>query len=113
MEKSWGQLDAEAETLFVHQMEEAQKRSQADRDFYGAALSAKRSSKSDDLHPVRDEFGEMKYTLRQGVKAACFAREDISATLQIQLPILKRLDQLRGLLWGCLFALAYIGYKVS
>jgi hypothetical protein len=113
MEKSWKKIDEEAEISSSRQLEQAQKRSSADRDFYGAGLSAKRSAKNDDLHPTRDQDGELKYTIQQGLKAACYAREDVSATLQIQLPILQRLDQIKSLLWVCLGLLAYLAYKVS
>ena len=65
MDKSWKEIDAEAEITFTRQLEQAQKRSSADRDFYGAGLTAKRSAKNDDLHPMRDQVGEMKYTIQQ------------------------------------------------
>ena len=113
MEKSWKQIDEENEHFFEKQMEEAKKASAADRDFFGAAQIASRSAKQDQLLPVRYEFGEFRYTVQQGLKAACHAREDVCATLQIQLTVLKRLDRNRNLLWVAIAILGYVAYRLS
>jgi hypothetical protein len=69
--------------------------------------------KQDDLFPHRDENGEMRYTVRQGLKAACYAREDIAATATIQRLILVRLDGIKFLLWLCATMLTYIAIRIS
>jgi hypothetical protein len=111
--ESWKQIDEENELLYEKRMEGAKKASAADRDFFGAVQSARRSVKQDELLPVRDEFGELRYTVRQGLKAACYAREDASATLELQRPVLRRLDRIQDTLWVVLAFLAYIAYRVS
>lgn len=113
MEKSWKQIDEENERFFEKQMEDAKKASAADRDFFGAAQSARRSVKQDELLPVRDQFGEFRYTVRQGLKAACYAREDAAATLELQRAVLRRLDRNQHLLWVSIALLAYIAYRLS
>ena len=113
MEKSWAQIDEESQQFFEKQLEEAKKKSAADHDFFEAGLSARRSVKQDDLLPRRDESGELRYTVRQGLKAACYTREDASATLQIQKSILARLDKQRFWLGVCAAPLAYIAIRIS
>ena len=113
MEYDWNQIDEDNQRAFEKQMQEAQKGSAANKDFFGAALTARRSARENEILPHRDESGEYRYTVQQGLKAACHAREDITATLMIQLVILKRLDYLRSLHWVCIALLAYIAYTVS
>ena len=113
MEKRWKQIDEENERIFEKQMEDAKKASAADRDFFGSGQSARRSVKQDELLPVRDEFGDLRYTVRQGLKAACYAREDVAATLELQRAVLRRLDRNQHLLWVSIALLAYIAYRLS
>jgi hypothetical protein len=113
MEKNWKQDEEEKDQLFENHMEEAKKASAADRDFYSAAQIARRSAKEDGILPVRNEDGEFQYTIQQGLKAACHAREDITATVNIQLAILKRLDRNRNLLWAAIVLLGYVAYSLS
>ena len=113
MNKTWAQIDKENEEFCERQLQEAKKKSAADRDFFEAALSARRSMKQDDLFPHRDENGELRYTVRQGLKAACYSREDTAATATIQRLILVRLDSIKSLLWLCAAILAYIAIRIS
>ena len=106
-------MDSENQTFYARQMEEAKKLGSAEKDFYSAGVNAKKWATDNGLMPIEDEYGELQYTSEQAFKAACHGREDICATLLIQMPILKRLDLIKNLLWACVFALAYIGYKVS
>ena len=111
MDFDWNKLDADALAKFEKDCRDQMKRSAADRDFAQAALNAKYSNH--DLRPMRGEFGELKFSRQQVAEAACYAREDVSAVLQIQLPILKRLDTLKWLGWACFFLLLYIAYRLS
>ena len=113
MEKSWKQIDEDNERFFEKQMEDAKKSSAADRDFFGAAQLARRYAKQDELLPARNEHGEFRYTAQQGLKAACHAREDIAAALQIQRAVLQRLDRNRNLLWIAITLLAYLTVRLS
>ena len=113
MDKTWKQIDKENEEFCEQQMEEAKKRSAADRDFFEAALSARRSMKQDGLFPSRNENGELRYTVRQGLKAACYSREDVAVTATIQRSILVRLGSIKSLLWVCTAILAYIAIRIS
>lgn len=112
MGKIQNQIDRDNEDYCNQQMEEAKKKSAADRDFFEAALSARQSMKQDDLFPSRNENGELRYTVQQGLKAACYAREDIAVTTTIQRSILIRLDIIKSLLWVCAAILLYIAIRI-
>jgi len=56
--------------------------------------------------------GEFKYSVQQGLKAACFAREDAASILLIQPAILRRLDALKRLAWVAIGLIAYIAYRL-
>jgi len=113
MDKSQEQIDAEWAEYHDKEAQKRMKRSAADRDFTVACVNAKKWAAENGLMPTRGDDGELQYTRGQGLKAACHGREDICATLQIQFPILERLDAVYGLLKLCLLALAYITYRVS
>lgn len=113
MDKSWEQIDKENEEFCERQMQEAKKKSASDRDFFEAALSVRQSMKQDNLFPFRDENGELRYTVQQGLKAACYAREDVAVAATIQRSILVRLDSIKSLLWFCTAILAYIAIRIS
>ncbi len=113
MDKSQEQIDAKWDEYNDREAQKRMKRSAADRDFTLACVNAKKWAKENGLMPTRGEDGELRYTPEQGLRAACHGREDIGATLQIQFPILERLDAVYGLLKLCLVALAYIAYRVS
>lgn len=113
MHVNYAKLDQDNEAMFVKRMEEGMKAGAAEQAFFGAGLAAHQSAAADGLMPSRDEEGDLVYSPQQGVKAACHAREDAAAILNIQLPALKLLHQVKLLLWGCLAVLAYIAYRVS
>lgn len=113
MNMDYAKLDRDNEAFYLKQMEEAMKGGAAERSFYAAAFAAHQSTASDGLMPSRDEEGELAYSVQQGLKAACHAREDAAATLNIQLPVLKMLHQVRILGGSCLVVLLYVAYRVS
>jgi len=113
METNWKQTDEESERFFENHMDEMKKASAAARDFFGAVQLARRQAKENGILPVRNEHGEFQWTIQQGLKAACHAREDISATLQIQVAVLQRLDRNRNLLWLAIVLLGYVAYRLS
>jgi hypothetical protein len=109
----WDRVDAQHMELFRRGIEQQKKRGPAERDYAEAVDAAKRYAEQAELFPRRTDDGELRYTVRQGLQAACQGREDAAAVLLVQLPILKRLDRIRGLLWACAGLLAYIAYRVS
>lgn len=111
MDIDWEQQDRDSLARFEKQCRNQMTRSAADRDFSQACLNAKIWTK--DLEPKRDEYGGLVYTKHQTSIGACEGREDISAVLQMQYPILKRLDFIKRLIVGCFIALLYVCYKVS
>ncbi|MBI5894136.1 MAG: hypothetical protein HZB79_10950 [Deltaproteobacteria bacterium] len=113
METNWKQTDEESERFFENHTDELKKASATARDFFGAVQLARRQAKENGILPVRNEHGEFQWTIQQGLKAACHAREDISATLQIQVAVLQRLDRNRNLLWLAIVILGYVAYRLS
>jgi hypothetical protein len=103
----------ESEAYAAKQREETKKRSAADRTFIEACEFAKNSMKSHDLQGEIRPFYEVRYTVKQGLKAAIHTREDGIATLVLQRAILVRLDFIKSLIWVAVLLLAYIAYKVS
>lgn len=103
----------EDETQFLERMETYQRGNAAAKTFCLAIADARKSAKFAGLRPYQLEGGELTYNNDQGAKAACHAMEDVSATLQIQLPILERLDRIATLLKICLAVLTYIAFRVS
>lgn len=110
---NWRALRAEGQAHAEKQIMEAAAKDSVSRDFYGAALIAMCSAQQDELNPAISEYGETRYTAQQGLKAACHAREDVTAILIIQQAVLRRLQGLRLLAWVCLAVLCYIAVRVS
>ena len=113
METDWKRIDGESARLYEKEMEDAKKSSSADRAFFTAAQSARRSAIQNDILPARTQDGDFEYTLQQGLRAACHAREDVTATLILQRDLLRRLDRNRNLLWAVVALLLYVAYRLS
>jgi hypothetical protein len=113
METNWKQIDEEDERFYEKKMDKLKRTSAAGKVFFSAGQEARRQAKEHGILPVRDKHGEFRYTIQQGLKAACHAREDISGTLQIQFAILQRLDRNRNLLFVAIILLGYVAYRLS
>lgn len=88
------------------------RRSNADRTFIDAVKLAKQLVKDTGLEGEIRPYYEIRYTVAQGIKAAIHGREDISATLLIQREILRRLDDIKVLIWIVIIALGFLAYKL-
>jgi len=106
------QIHIEDDAQFIKRMAMYERESAAAKTFFTAIVDARKTANSEGLRPYQLEGGGWNHNASQGAKAACLATEDASATLQIQLSILKRLDRIATLLKICLAFLAYIAYKV-
>ena len=109
----WRALRAQGQAHSENLSAQYAKKGSVNRDWFGAAHSAAQWAKQDDLHPAIDEYGESRYTIQQGLKAACHGREDIAAILVIQHALLRRLQGLRVLGWACFAVLCYIAIRLS
>lgn len=107
------QSHTETDSQFIERMEMNQRQNAAAKTFCTAIVDARKAAKFEGLRPYQLESGELTYNPVQGAKAACLSVEDVSATLQMQLPILKRLDVIATLLKVCLAVLFYVAYRVS
>jgi len=113
MNKTWEQIDKENAEFSQQQLIDAKQKNATDRDFFEAALIAYRSAVQDELIPSRDVNGELRYTVQQGLKAACHGRQDVTAIAITQRSILQRLDSIKSLLLFCGAILLYIAIRVS
>ena len=107
------QVHNEDDAQFIERMTVLQKQNAAAKTFCTAIVDARKTATFQGLRPFQLEGGGWGYNSTQGAMAACLATEDASATLQMQLAVLKRLDGIATLLKICLAALAYIAYRVS
>jgi hypothetical protein len=79
-----------------------------------AAKTASDGAENDGLHPELDVPNrEWRYTVKQGLRAACVTREDAAATLMLQVVTLNNQQSIKRLLWMAIALLAYIAYKLS
>lgn len=93
--------------------EEAARKGSVNSDYYRGGIQAKRSIIADELLPSPTQYGEYRYTVQQGLKAACHGREDIAALRYTQMAVLRRLQGLRVMGWIALALLAYIAVRVT
>lgn len=115
-------LDALAKTDEATKLrfKQLMRESPANFDFYGAVLEAKKGAELDEIIAYPSKNLEMKYTVQQGLRAACHGREDTATVMIVQLAILKRLDKaekLNNRVYFCMCAvvvlLLYIASKLS
>lgn len=109
-------IEKRNEEFWAKQNSESMKLGGASADIARAAFQARSNVRESDLFPNVDDDGRWVYTQEQGIKAACHAREDASATLILQHTQLEHLHRLAGvkkLLWVCIGLLAYIASKLS
>lgn len=79
-----------------------------------AARNASNWAENDGLHPTLDvENRDRKYTVKQGLRAACVTREDAAATLVLTSTVLDNQLGIKRLLYVVIALLAYIAYKLS
>ena len=76
-EKSTQQRDREEYAAARERLEQAKRNGPADRDFFEAAIVARRSIQENALLPYRNEQGEFEYELQQGLKAAQIGRAHV------------------------------------
>ncbi len=88
------QADIDAGEFEDRQLTDLSKRSRANADFVSAIRMARRARTDAGLDCDYDDDGGAKFTIQQGLKAACYAREDAAATLILQRNQLERLDRL-------------------
>ena len=112
-ETDWRVEFAEADARMEKQLKDASSKNSVNRDFYSAGLSALQSMRADKLTPDVSKYGEVRYSVQQDLKAACHARQDVTAILLVQEAVLNRLQELRTLAWICLLVLIYIAYRIS
>ena len=107
------QMARQAEEAWQQQVKDGIRQGGVMGDVLTAAKSARDSAQADGLHAGFNDDGESFYTLEQGAKAACMAREDVAATLILQSTQLKSLSSIQTMLLVCIALLGYIAYRVS
>lgn len=108
----WIAVDKQANTAFLIDVEAAAKKGGAERDYFGAVRLARLQAENENLTPDRTEFGELRYTVQQGLRAACLAHEGTMAARDLQLTILKRLDRNRNYMAVVIILLICVANKL-
>ncbi|MGZ3236714.1 MAG: hypothetical protein ACXU8A_04985 [Burkholderiaceae bacterium] len=102
----------EAEKIEEHQFAEIEKKGGALAELVAAIRVARKGRTDAGLDCNYTADGEATFTVQQGLKAAAHAREDVAATLILQVKIIERLDRLQKISWWTIGFLAVIGFKV-
>lgn len=110
---NWHKIDEENELRHRDDVKAAMKISSAHRDFFEATERARRGARDGGFFPHRDAEGDLVYSETQARAAACQSREDVAASMHIQLHLLQRLDRNRTLMWIAIGLLTYIAFRVS
>jgi hypothetical protein len=78
-----------------------------------AARQAGDNAKDDGIRPVLDvPRRDFRYTVQQGLRAACTGREDTAAVFILMSTVLENQQTIKRLLWVAIAILAYIAYRV-
>lgn len=71
-------------------------------------------SADDGLMPTKDEeTGEFKYTIWQGLRAACVGRQDAATSIVLQAVIIRNQRKQTRLLWVIAALCAFIAYRLG
>jgi hypothetical protein len=106
------QADIDAEAREERQFVDMAKKGGAAAELVAAVRMARRARTDAGLDCDYTEDGDAKYTIQQGLKAATHGREDIAATLILQVKIIERLDRQRKLSWWTLGILVIVALKL-
>jgi hypothetical protein len=79
-----------------------------------AARQAGDNAKNDGVRPVLDvSRRDFRYTVQQGLRAACTGREDTAAVFILMSTVLENQQTIKRLLWVCVACLIFIAIKVT
>jgi len=106
------QIDIDAEAFEAKQFAELEKRGGAGAELVAAVRLARQGRTEAGLDCEYTETGEAKFNVQQGLKAAVYAREDVAATLILQVKIIQRLDRLQKMAWWTIGLLIVVALKV-
>jgi len=102
------QEDIDAARYDDEMLAQFEKKGQAFSDFVAAVRTARQTCDDAGLNATFDENGAAVFTPLQTAKAVRHAREDVSATLMLQIQIMRRLDRNRNYMWAIIVLLVYI-----
>lgn len=103
---------AEIDAFHERRMREYKPTDSIDKLCHQAAVNSTQWAKDDGLHPVREDFGEFRYRVQQGLRAAAVGREDSASTLQLMRPTLYFLHRIERALWVVIAMLVVIVWRV-
>ncbi len=106
------QSDIDAEAYEAKQFASMEKKGGAGAELVAAVRLARQARTEAGLNCDYTETGEARFSVQQGLKAAVHGREDVAATLILQVKIIQRLDQLKKLAWWILGVLTVIALKL-
>ncbi|MFZ6761034.1 hypothetical protein ACO0K9_27855 [Undibacterium sp. Ji50W] len=106
------QSDIDAEQFEAQLFAEMERKGGAGAELAAAVRIARMGRTDAGLDCEYTEHGEARFTVQQGLKAATHAREDVAATLILQVKIIERLDRLQKMSWWIMGILVALGLKL-
>jgi hypothetical protein len=107
------QEDIEAGEREDRMLDKLAKKGASGFDFAVAVKTARQACKDAGLDAEFDERGNAEFTAFQTAKTVRYTREDASATLMLQLLLMKRLDRNRNFMWAIIALLLIIVSKLG
>lgn len=102
------QEDIDAAAADDRALDQLEKKGKALSDWAAAVRQARSVCEVAGLNAEFTEQGEAEFTTFQTAKAVRHTREDASATLMLQIAVLRRLDRNRNYMWVIIALLLYI-----
>lgn len=94
-------------------LDELAKRGRPFAEMVAAIRAAREGCEEAGLNSTWDSSGNPVFTKFQTSKAVRHTREDVSATLTLQIFLLKRLDRNRNYMWVIIALLLYIAFQLK
>ncbi|WP_371763357.1 hypothetical protein [Massilia sp.] len=102
------QEDIDAAAADDRMLDQLEKKGKFFSDWVAAVKQARTVCEDAGLNAEFNEEGEAEFTTFQTAKAVRHTREDVSATLMLQVALLRRLDRNRNYMWVIIALLLYI-----
>jgi len=107
------QAEIEAERFEEASLNELSKKSKSTSALVAAIKEARKACADAGLDATYNDDGEPNFTTFQTAKAVRHTREDVAATLMLQVAVLHRLDRNRNFMWVIIALLIYIAVQLK
>jgi hypothetical protein len=107
------QTDIDAAAYDDRMLEELAKKSRAARELVESIKAARKTCRDAELDADFDESGKPFFTRFQTAKAVRHTREDVSASLLLQVIVSSKLDRNKNFMWAIIALLLYIASRLN